>query len=105
MDFDTILISNPPKDTFAGYHVSFYDDMRLYAKSFHVGDTVYKVDEDGTEEGTICFVFPRSIQRDMYDRMTEMDFLSLYRGDYDFSGEFILDDDCFYVFCKRKERR
>lgn len=85
------------------YLVSDYDDMILMCRELGIGDTIfrYDVDEDKVQKGVINCIVTRSHNPDWYDKHDLDDYEEKLDGaSYSFSGEFILDEDCYYVFAK-----
>lgn len=86
-----------------GYNCSDYEDMELYCKVFEEGAPIYKYNNEFEvlEEGIIICAIRRSNNPDWYDK-SDIDEFEEKLGEqaYSFSGEFILDDDCYYVFAK-----
>lgn len=85
------------------YFISEYEDMTLYAKSFNVGDKIKRLDKETgeLEESTITFVLQWSEDPEWYDSHNYEDFETCIPDkDFSFSGEFIVDDDCYYIFAK-----
>lgn len=85
---------------------SNYDNMILYAESFEIGAKAWVVNKDYIEDEVpevekmkVVFALHRKDDEDKYDEFADDDNLMLaYDGDYDVSGEFVLDDDIIYVF-------
>ena len=86
-------------------HVSDYNDMVLVASSLKEGADIFVVtDHDelphGSLKGHLCrisHILRKSDDPELYEK-TES-FVDKFH-DYDYSGEFIEDDDCLYVFAK-----
>ena len=83
------------------YTVGEYEDMRMFAKSLNVGDEVLCELEGRITKTKVVKVYFRSDDPDWYDntsietlRETDLGFKC------DYSGEFITDDDCIYLFMK-----
>lgn len=87
----------------SGYPQTEYEDMILFAEKFDVGAKIYRVNvtEQAIELGEIVHIIHRSENPDWYDAHDYADFDKSLKGvSYSFSGEFILDDDCYYVFAE-----
>ena len=83
------------------YFVSDYDDMMLLCRTLEVGRTIFRhdFDEDKTQKGVISCIVRRSENPEWYDKHNLSDYEKKLNGaSYSFSGEFILDDDCYCVF-------
>lgn len=82
---------------------SDYEDMVLICRDIEIGSVIFKydVETNSTERGNIIHVIKRSDNAAWYDEH-DLDQYEEELNDpnYAFSGEFILDDDCYYVFAK-----
>lgn len=80
------------------YFETEYDDFTVKAADFSVGSPAY-ITYPYLEpcEGVIVDVIYRSDDVDRYDGEEMLD----SKTDYDFSCEFVTDDDCVFVFVKR----
>lgn len=85
---------------------SDYDNMILYVESFDVGAKAWVVNKDyienevpEVEDMVIAYAIHRKDDPEKYDEFADDDNLMLaYNGDFDVSGEFVLDDDIVYIF-------
>jgi hypothetical protein len=81
-----------------------YDDMDLYTESFEIGSKAWKVNKEENAETEIdemklVHMYSRNNDTEWYDDICENDeFIDVYNGEYDVSGEFILDNDCVYCY-------
>lgn len=87
----------------SNYFCSDYSDMELFCQDFTVGSQIikYNLDNDTQEVSAIKAVIRRSDDPAWYDKSDLEEFEQLLNDkDYSFSGEFILDNDCYYVFAE-----
>ena len=82
-----------------------YDNMILYVESFEVGAKAWVVNKDyiedevpEVEEMKVVHAIFRSENSKEYDELDACGFMTAYNGDFNASGEFVLDDDIIYVF-------
>lgn len=80
--------------------VSRYDDMILYTEGFETGAMAWVIDEE--KDGAIYILqvvkcIRRSDNIRTYDNMTDDDLLR-HCNTFEYTGEFITDNDTYYVF-------
>ena len=83
------------------YFSTEYEDMELFCEDFVVGGVIYKYDKEANiiEEGVIKQVIAQSGNPDWYYKHDYSDFDNAVQGiNYSFSGEFVTNNDCYYVF-------
>lgn len=83
------------------YTIGEYEDMRMFAKSLNVGDEVLCEFDDNIIKTEIVKRIYRSDDPEWYDNTTIENLRETDLGvEYDYSGEFITDGDCVYLFMK-----
>lgn len=82
-----------------------YDDFTLKTNKLEIGSpiTIEYHNDDGntTNTGIITHMYTRSDDEKFYDG--EYDLFAKYNGYYDVAGEFITNDDIYYVFVSENE--